>query len=148
MMTHFSKHLHRTSAKRPVVALLVAIVAAAALSGCGGGDSSSSASSTTSTKTTTTQADVPGTAKVTSFEVPATAACGGATSTTVTVSYATQDAAKQELYVDGRLSPGTDAASGSLAVPVHCDPLPHTFVMVAYDGNGRRTAVEKKLTTN
>jgi hypothetical protein len=83
-----------------------------------------------------------------SFEVPATADCAGATSTTVTVTYATEGAKKQELYVDGRITPGTDATSGSVVAPVHCDPLPHTFVLVAYDENGRRTAAEKKLTTN
>jgi hypothetical protein len=66
----------------------------------------------------------------------------------VTVGYATSGASKQELYVDGRPVPGTDVATGSVTAPVHCDPLPHTFVMIAYDAAGRRTALEKKLTTN
>ena len=119
------------------------VLVAAVLTGCGG-DSSSSAQP----KATTTTADVPGTAKVTAFDVPASVACTGATSTSVTVSYGTSGSSKQELYVDGAIVPGTDAASGTVSAPVHCDPLPHTFVMIAYDAAGHRTALEKKLTTN
>lgn len=116
-----------------------------ALGACSGDDGGSAAGGTT---TTVANNEKPGTAQVTSFEVPASVECSGKTSTTVDVTYATADAKKQELYVDGRIVPGTDAASGTVSAPVHCDPLPHTFVMVAYDADGRRTPVEKKVTTN
>jgi hypothetical protein len=118
------------------------VLVVAAMAACSG-DSSSGAQ-----KPATSTSEAAGDAKVTSFEVPASAECAGSTSTTVTVSYATSGASKQELYVDGRTVPGTDATSGSVTAPVHCDPLPHTFVMIAYDTAGRRTALEKKLTTN
>lgn len=132
--------------RRALAVLLVVVAGAAAVAGCS--SDNSSAKSSGATATTAKGGDVPGTAKVTSFEVPATADCAGATSTSVTVTYTTEGAKKQELYVDGRITPGTDATSGSVVAPVHCDPLPHTFVLVAYDPNGRRTATEKKLTTN
>jgi hypothetical protein len=117
----------------------------ASLAACSGGSDSSSASPTS---TTTPAPEKPGTAQVTTFEVPASVECGGTTSTTADVQYGTSGAKKQELYVDGRLVSGTDAPTGTVTAPVHCDPLPHTFVMVAYDNDGRRTAAEKKVTTN
>jgi hypothetical protein len=134
-----------STARRLIAGTLVVASGALVVAGCGG-DGSSNAETTTTTKASAS--DVPGTAKVTSFEVPATASCNGATSTTVSVTYATEGAKKQELYVDGALTPGTEAATGSIVAPVHCDPLPHTFVLVAYDANGRRTTSEKKLTTS
>ena len=131
--------------RRGIAAALVVFAGAAAIAGCGGDDSSKASTNPT---TTSTGSDVPGTAKVTAFDVPATADCKGSTSTSVSVTYATEGAAKQELYVDGRVTPGTGAASGSVTTDVHCDPLPHTFVLVAYDANGRRTTAEKKLTAS
>jgi len=112
------------------------------LSACGGSDSSGTAKKAAATD------NAPGTAVISSFDVPDTVECGGKTSTTVPVTYATSEADQQELYVDGRLEPGTDGATGSLSVPVHCDPLPHTFVLIAYDAQHRRTAREKKVVTN
>jgi hypothetical protein len=131
---------------RRAMPLVVASLMVAALGACGGGGGDDNASGATST--TVANTEKPGTAQVTSFVVPASVECTGKTSTTVDVQYATSGAKKQELYVDGRLVPGTDAASGTVSAPVHCDPLPHTFVMVAYDANGRRTPMEKKVTTN
>ena len=123
--------------------LIAAVGLGVLMSACGdsGGGSSSAAG------TSTTASEAPGTAKITSFEVPASVDCGGKTSTMVTVTYATTGAKKQDLYVDGRPEPGTDAPSGSLQTTVHCDLLPHTFVLIAYDAAGRRTPVEKKMTT-
>jgi ABC-type glycerol-3-phosphate transport system substrate-binding protein len=133
-------HLRQIS----LLVLAVALMAALAACSSGGDDSAQGATSTTTVSNT----EKPGTARVTTFDVPASVDCGGKTSTTVQVQYATSGAKKQELYVDGRIVSGTDAASGTVSAPVHCDPLPHTFVMVAYDANGRRTPVEKKVTTN
>jgi hypothetical protein len=136
-------NLHARAQRALPIAALGALLLALSACGGGGSDSASGATSTTSANT-----EKPGTAQVTTFEVPQSVDCGGKTSTTVDVQYATSGAKKRELYVDGRIVPGTDAASGRVSAPVHCDLLPHTFVMVAYDANGRRTPVEKKVTTN
>ena len=66
---------------------------------------------------------------------------------TIQVKYATEKAERQEVIVDGRAVPGTDAASGEVEAPVHCDPLEHTVVLIAYDQEGRRTAQTKFLHT-
>jgi ABC-type glycerol-3-phosphate transport system substrate-binding protein len=130
---------------RRVLPVLVAGAVVLGLAACSGDDGRAASGAAT---TTAANAEKPGTAQVSTFDVPTSAECGGKTSTTVDVTYATTGAKKQELYVDGRIVSGTDVASGTVTAPVHCDPLPHTFVMVAYDANGRRTPVEKKLTTN
>ena len=130
--------------RRALPILVLVGVLTGTLASCSGGDNNASGGTTTTVANT----EKPGTAQVTSFVVPATVECGGATSTSVDVQYATTGAKKQELYIDGRIVPGTEAGSGTVSAPVHCDMLPHTFVMVAYDANGRRTAAEKKVTTN
>ena len=125
-------------------ALVVALMLVAVIGVACSGSSDDSAKSDSPNPTAVKNGD----AQITSFEVPASAECAGKTSTTVTVSYATKDAEKRELYVDGRPVAGTERSSGSVDAAVHCDPLPHTFVMVAYDAENHRTALEKKLTTN
>ena len=62
---------------------LLTILGIATLASCGGG--SSSASDTTKPTAATV---APGTAKITSFEVPATASCGGKPNVTTQVAYA------------------------------------------------------------
>jgi hypothetical protein len=89
-----------------------------------------------------------GAAKIKRFDVPTSVDCGGKTSTTVTVSYAVSKATKQKLVVDGRALGGTGKSQASVDAPVHCDPLPHTFVLAAYDSAGKRTTEQKVLTTN
>jgi hypothetical protein len=109
------------------------------LTGCGGSSSADNGKK----KAPTAAA---GSARITSFVVPPSASCGGKTSTTVTVTYGTSGAAKQQLSVDGRPTDLT-TSSGSVDVPVHCDALPHTFVLFAWDGRDRLTSLEKKLMT-
>jgi hypothetical protein len=89
-----------------------------------------------------------GAARITSFDVPKSVDCQGKTSTMVTVSYAVSKAKKQVLAVDGRELGGTGKSKASVEAPVHCDPLPHTFVLAAYDSSGKRTTQQKILTTN
>jgi hypothetical protein len=120
--------------------VLGAFAVIVAASGCAG--SSGSASETPSTSTT----PGPGSAQITTFDVPASLQCGSNTSTTFTVTYATAGAAKQNLLVDGRPTPLTDA-SGAVNVPVHCDNLPHTVVLYLTDSKGRATSQQKLLTT-
>jgi hypothetical protein len=66
----------------------------------------------------------------------------------VQVRYATKGADRQDVIVDGRVVPGTESARGSVDAPVHCDPLEHTVVLVAYDSKGHRTAQTKFLHTD
>ncbi len=73
--------------------------------------------------------------------------CSGGPSTTFSVQYATSDAKHQDLIVDGRVVPGTDSPSGSVEAPVHCDAVPHTVVLIAYDATEHRTAEQKILMT-
>ena len=127
----------RLSITAAVVTVLIGCAA------CSSGSSSSSANPTT----TTAAGDAPGTAKISTFDAPRTVTCTDAPSTTIQVKYATQEAARQEVIVDGRAVPGTDAAKGEVEAPVHCDPLEHTIVLVAYDKAGRRTAQTKYLHT-
>jgi hypothetical protein len=122
-----------------LVALLAVLVAAC---------SDSSSASSDSTTTTVASDGAPGTAKITALDVPESVECGGKTSTTVSISYATEGAKKRELYVDGRKEQGTDAASGTVSSLLHCDPLPHTVDLIAYDAHGGKTVLEKKVVTN
>lgn len=128
--------------RRSVTALAALVGAATLAAACGG-----SSASTNGTTSTSDAGSAPGTAQIATFDVPASAQCGGKTSTTVPVHYAVTGSTKQLLRVDGRDVPGTDATTASLSVAVHCDPLPHTFVLIAYDAKGRRTALQKLLTT-
>jgi hypothetical protein len=127
---------------RSVVAVVAVATLALLPAACGG---STDASDTKGSPTTTTQA--PGSAKITKFEVPSTVSCAGKTSVFVSVSYATDDAQSQTLVVDGLEVEGTDAPSATLDVRVHCDALPHTFVVIAKDADGRPTSQQKILTT-
>ena len=118
-----------------VCALLAMVVATATLgAGCGGSSDSSGASGS-------------GSATIDTWEVPTSIACGGQTSVTAQVRYVTSGASRRQLLVDGLKISGTDAASASLSVPVHCDALPHTFVLVVYDAQGHRAVSQKMLTT-
>ena len=81
------------------------------------------------------------------LDAPASVACNGATSTTVSISYATADAKSKQLLVDGLSIDGTEPASGSLVVPVHCDALPHTVVLIAKDADGGRTVKQTLVNT-
>jgi hypothetical protein len=110
-----------------------------ALAGCG--DSSSGSTPPKSTSTTR-----PATAAaITTFDVPASVPCTDVTKTTVTVGYATTNARKVQLYVDGLAQPNVPM-SGSLTVPVHCDALPHDVVVRALDRNGHPTVSKKVFT--
>ena len=131
--------------QRRWTAVALLSVSALWLAACSGGSDSSSAASSTST---TKASAGTGTAKVTSFDVPTSVKCTkGQTSTTVSVKYATAGAKKQQLLVDGRPTP-LSSSSGSLDAPVHCDSLPHTFVIVAYDSGGRYTSLQKLVSTS
>lgn len=85
----------------------------------------------------------PGSAEIASFTVPASVSCGGRTFTSVPVEFQTTLARHVVLYVDGRKM-ALDSISGSLMADVKCDPIPHTFVLVAYDASGRKS-VERTL---
>jgi hypothetical protein len=128
---------------RVVRLVLVAVTLLIGVAACGGG-SGTSASPTSSTA----PSDAPGSATISAFDVPRNVTCGAQPSTTVTVKYATAGAARQEVIVDGRPVPGTDRARGQVDAPVHCDPLEHTVVLVAYDGEGRRTTDKRFLHTD
>jgi hypothetical protein len=62
------------------------------------------------------------------------------------VSFAVTGAARLELRVDG-LPTDAEPSNGSLTVSVLCDPLPHQFVLLAYDEDGTRTSQEHELQT-
>ena len=126
---------------RSMASLGLLLVCVVALGACGGGGAASESQSEDST------APQPGSATISALDVPASVACEGKTSTTVTVTYATEGAAKVTLLVDGRRLPEAKAVRATLDVPVHCDPLPHTFVLVAEDADGGQTADERVLTT-
>jgi hypothetical protein len=129
----------------PTALAAVAVALGCLVSGCGGGSSSGAVQDAV---TSTTGADGPvGDAKIMTLDAPASVPCNGATSTTVTISYATADAASKQLLVDGLRIDGTDPASASLVVPVHCDQLPHTVVLVAKDAHGGRTVKQTLVTT-
>ncbi len=112
--------------------LVIGTLLMGAAAGCG---SSSEASGTKSS------------AKIELLEVPESASCGGSTSVTVAVRYATSGAARQRLLVDGRDEGLATGPDGNVSVPVHCDPLPHTVVLIAWDDEGRRTFLQKILQT-
>lgn len=120
---------------------VIAVTCGALLSACGGSSGSSQAEPTSST------VPKPGTAKIVSFDVPESVQCDGGPSTMVAVSYATADAKSQQILVDGRATPGTDASKGTVQAQVHCDAIPHTVVLYVLDGQNRPTSQRKMLTT-
>ena len=130
--------VHSQGVRLAVLAVLLVVGAAA----CDSGGLVGAATSTT------VASDAPGTAKIGAFAVPRTVTCGDQPSTTATVSYSTTGATRREVIVDGRPVPGTDEASGTVEAPVHCDPLEHTVVLVAYDDQGRRTTEKRFLHTD
>jgi hypothetical protein len=86
-----------------------------------------------------------GTAHITRLVVPATTACAHGTYTTVDVTYAIEGAASAELRVDGRPIPLDDPAKGTVQADVRCDPLPHDFVLFAFDDAGAYTTEKKNM---
>ncbi len=127
---------------RSAITAVVAVAAMAlAVAGCG----TSSADEAEGTKSGSTE---PGTAKIVAFEVPEATTCAEtATFTSVSVSYETVGAARAELRVDGRALPLADPASGTVSADIRCDPLPHDFVLVAYDDDERFTVEQRMLNT-
>ena len=97
--------------------------------------------------TTTVESSGGSGARITAFDVPASVACASASKTTVHVDYTVTGAARVELAIDGLDLPSTPAAQGSLDAPVHCDAVPHTVALVAYDAHGARTSQVKMVTT-
>jgi hypothetical protein len=136
-------------ARTRVLALLAAAgVSAVLATGCGGGDSGDAAApKDTGAPTSTSTSVAQGSAQITKLDAPATVACNGATSTKITVSYATTGASSKQLLVDGLRIDGTDQAAADIEVPIHCDTLPHTVVMVAKDGSGGKTVKQTMVTT-
>ena len=86
-----------------------------------------------------------GSARVTRLDVPETTTCANVTYTTVEVRYATEGATSAELRVDGRGIPLEDPKSGTVSADIRCDPLPHDFVLFAYDAEGNYTTEKKNL---
>jgi hypothetical protein len=87
------------------------------------------------------------TAVITTFVVPSSVQCRGATSTVVPIRYAVTGSARRELDVDGLAGPELAAAQGSVRVPVHCDALAHTAALVAVDAQGARTTKARSFST-
>ena len=130
---------------------LLTVLGLIVLASCGGGGSSSASDTTKPTAATL----APGTAKITKFDVPTTVACNGKPSSTTDVTYSTSGAKSVNLLVDGGAALGADGTPLTLAAPdgeitaaVHCDPLPHTFVLVAIDPAGHQTTKQIRVTTN
>ena len=122
-----------------LLAIGLSVVFTCACGSGGGGDASADTTPTTVE---------PGNAKITTFVVPAAVPCPtGSTFVTVPVQYAASGADRMKLLVDGR-QVKLDGTQGEAKADVHCDPLPHTFVVVAYDSAGGRTVEQKLLNTN
>ncbi len=115
------------------------------LTACSSSAPSAQTKPTTTAPTSTTAP--PGVAKITTFDVPATVQCGAGPSITFTVGYAVTGAKTVQLLVDGRDNPGLAATGGSVEVPVHCDAVAHTVVLMAVDANGGTTTQQKTLET-
>ena len=107
---------------------------------------SDSSAKTDAAATTSTTQPRAGTATIVAFTVPESVPCGGKTSVTTTVTFQTTGAKTNEVYVDG--APVADVAADHADIEVHCDPLPHTVVLTAVDGDGGRTTDKKLLTTD
>ena len=110
---------------------------------CSGSDGSSASGGTTATTAAA------GAAQITTLDVPTDIVCPPDTpSTTFTVTYATTGAKKLQLVVDGRTIEGELADAATVPnVAVHCDLVPHTVVLFAYDADGQRTAEKRILNT-
>lgn len=129
-----------TPSRRVLTGAVAAVALLVGAAGCSSGDSSGA------TKPTETS-EKPGVAKIVTFDVPETTTCpAGATSASVSVSYTTEGATAQQLYVDGREIPLAEA-NGSVDAEVHCDALPHTFVLRVLDDDERPTTEQKLLKT-
>jgi hypothetical protein len=137
----------RSAKSYRLASVIAALLALGALASSCAGDSSGSASPAKRGATVTTSARQ-GNAQITTLDAPASIACNGKTSTTVRIAYATTGAASKQLLVDGLHIDGTDPADGQLDVPVHCDQLPHTVVMVAKDADGGKTVKQTMVTTD
>src|SRR5262249_52967869 len=109
------------------------------LAGVAAGCDSTSSSSTGAPVVTTTAPPKKGSAEITSFVVPDSGAWNQAT-------YARSGAQSVDALVDGRLEP-LNGSAGQYNAPVHCDGLPHTLVLVAYDAHGGQTSLSKIVTT-
>jgi hypothetical protein len=107
--------------------------------------SSDSSSSTKSSGAGTSA----GTATITKFDVPESVSCpaGGPPNTTFSASWSTEGAAHVALILDGHTEPETDKPSGTASVQVHCDAIPHTVVLAAYDAKDDHTVQRKILKT-
>ena len=129
---------------RSFIATVIGVaLLAAAVAGCSDSEGSASGQPVSTTKAPAAGAS---TATIAQFEVPKSAVCEHQTFTTVQVSYATSGAAKAELRVDGKPIPLSDPKSGAVDVDVRCDPLPHDFVLFAYDAANRYTSQSHNLT--
>ena len=84
---------------------------------------------------------------VRTFAVPATVACGHATSAPVVVRYAISGARRWQVAVDGLPDLTSSSPAGHLTVRVHCDGLQHTVALVASDAAGARTSAVRYLVT-
>jgi hypothetical protein len=115
--------------------------ALAVLAGCGGGGASGSSAPPKLAETK------PGTAKITTFDVPDAVPCPSGPSTTFPISWSVAGSASQRIIVDGRTIAGTDAATGTVNADVHCDPTPHDVVLYALDKAGNPTTSKKIMTT-
>jgi len=127
-----------------LILLASAVFGVGALTGCSDSSSGASGDSSSTTSTAPSASGV----KITSLTVPPSVDCNGKTSVDITIGYAVEGAAKQEVLVDGRQVDGTEQPTGSLDTWVHCDSLPHTIVVVGYDARGRHTSKQLMVTTN
>jgi hypothetical protein len=125
------------------VVFIVGVVALCTLASCSDDSSSGAAKATTVPPTAVKGGD----AAIATFTVPASVPCNGKTSVTVAVDYKITGAKKAEISVDGRSQP-LDSMKGSVSPEVHCDTLPHTVVLLAYDAQNRKTAEQKLVMTN
>jgi hypothetical protein len=123
------------------LAMIAALVVAFAAAGCGGGSSDDQASTTSSPAGH-------GEATITALNVPTSVPCRGKPSTTVAVSYATANATKVEMFVDGRPVDGVHSTSGNASPAVHCDGVPHDVVLRAVDKDGQPTILRKIVNTD
>jgi hypothetical protein len=131
------------SALRVVVSF---VICALVLGACSSGSNDAGGRQAAATSSTVL---VPGTAKIVSFDVPASASCGASdTNTTFQVSWNVTGAKKSVIQVDAAPVPGTSDLSGTAQATVHCDPLPHDVVLIATDANGHLTTDRKIIETS
>jgi len=124
---------------------LALLSAAILLTACSSSAKSTGSSPVTSGAATTTTVGKSA-ATITKFVVPSSVRCDKGTATTIPLTYAISGAQRQGVSVDGRQTELT-APAGRAAPAVHCDPLPHTVTLFAYDAQGRLTSQVKQLTT-